>query len=193
MPTTIEQLKGIFLELGFKVQEVPEKPGLFWGYWSTENFVAPDGKKHIALHFELSEEVYFRIVATEVYSLRDSRFKGHALAVLAQIALDTRSLQCEYDSSDGEVRYEIDHWILDSQLTAKQVSFLIQLMVDFADEYHPVVLKAKDEGKIDFTCKWVAPEPSKDEEPTISPELADLIRRAGGAEGLAKLLAERDG
>jgi hypothetical protein len=194
MPTTIEQLKGIFSELKVNVEETPEHLGHFTGWWTTENFLAADGKKHIALCFELSTDgEYFRVLAPHVYSLKDSRFKGHALAVLAQIAFDTRSLQCEYDSSDGEVRYEIDHWILDSQLTAKQVILFIRFMLDFADRYHPVVLKAKDEGKIDFECEWKRPEPAKADEPPLTPDLAELIRRAGGAEGLAKLLAERAG
>jgi len=192
MPTTIEQLKSIFAEVGFKVEQEDENPQFFAGPWTTDNFVAPDGEKHIKLVFELSKDgEYFRVFAPSIYNLKDSKFKGHALAVLAQIAFDTRSLQCEYDSSDGEVRYEIDHWILDSQLTAKQLVLMVRFLVNFADRYHPVMVKAIDEGKIDFALEWQRPEPPKDDAPELSPELAELLRRAGGAEGLAKLLAER--
>lgn len=194
MPTTIDQLKSIFAELEFSVDQDEKNPEYFWGTWSTESFVAPNGEKHIVLAFELtSDGNYFRVMAREIYNLKDSKFKGHALAVLAQIAFDTRSLQCEYDAADGEVRFEIDHWILDSQLTAKQVGLMANFLVKFAEEYHPVIVKAKDEGKIDFACKWERPAAKKDDAPELTPELAELLRRAGGAEGLAKLLAERGG
>lgn len=192
MPTTIDQLKSIFAEVGFKVEQEEENPQFFAGSWTTDNFVAPDGEKHIKLVFELSKDgEYFRVMAPEIYNLKDSKFKGHALSVLAQIAFDTRSLQCEYNSADGEVRFEIDHWILDSQLTAKQLALMVRFLGNFADRYHPVMVKAIGEGKIDFTLEWERPEPPKGDAPELSPELTELLRRAGGAEGLAKLLAER--
>ena len=87
-------MKSIFAELDFTVDQDKENPEFFWGTWSTESFAAPNGEKHILLAFELtSDGNYFRVMAPEVYDLKDSKFKGHALAVLAQIAFGVLVLQ----------------------------------------------------------------------------------------------------
>lgn len=192
MPATLEQLKSICESLGINLHPHPERERAFLTKFETENYRNHKGEKFLLVVFALSEKGhYLELYAPEVYNLKGSRSKGHALAVLAEMAFRTRSLQCEFDNDDGEVRYSVDHWIMDTQLSAEQVDMLVTILVRCADAYHPVIVKARDEGKIDFSCEWERPEAAAKPEQAMSPELADLLRRAGGAEGLARLLAEK--
>lgn len=191
MPTTVDQLKSICESLEIKLKPNPEQERTFYAWFETGNYVNGKGEKLLFVVFKLSENGhYLEVFAPEVYNLKGSRSKGHALAVLAEMAFRTRSLQCEFDNNDGEVRYSVDHWIMDTQLSAKQVDRLVEVLLRCADAYHPVIVKAKDEGKIDFDCEWQPPAAPATPE-AVTPELADLLRRAGGAEGLARLLAEK--
>lgn len=192
MPTTIEHLKSICESLDIKLTPHEKRERAFVAWFASESYVDDEGEKSLFLVFALNEQgTFFEIYAPSMYNLKASRFKGHALAVLAEIALRTRTLQCEYDNSDGEVRFSVDHWILDTQLSAQQVDQLLRVILHCAEHYHPVIVKAKDEGKIDFDCAWTPPSAAAPAEETLSPELAELVRRAGGAEGLARLLAEK--
>lgn len=194
MPTTVDQLKSICESLEIKLKPNPEQERTFHAWFETGNYVNDKGEKLLVLVFELNENGhYLEILAPEVYNLKGSRSKGHALAVLTEMAFRTRSLQCEFDNNDGEVRYSVDHWIMDTQLSAQQVDRLVEVLLRCADAYHPVIVKARDEGKIDFDCQWQPPAAPETAEQAVTPELADLLRRAGGAEGLARLLAEKQG
>jgi hypothetical protein len=194
MPTTIEHLKSICESLDIKLTPHEKRERAFVAWFKTDSYVDDDGEKSLFVVLELNEQgTFFEIYAPSLYNLKASRFKGHALAVLAEIAFRTRTLQCEYDNSDGEVRFTVDHWIMDTQLSAQQVDRLLTCILHCTEQYHPVIVKAKDEGKIDFDCAWTPPSAAAPSEETLSPELAELVRRAGGAEGLARLLAERQG
>jgi hypothetical protein len=120
-----------------------------------------------------------------VYNLTNCKFKGATLAALAEIAFRTRSLQCEYDSQDGEVRYSVDTWVLDNTLTVEQLEMMVRIAVELLEEYEPVVRCAMETGRVDFDLA-VKPqeEPPQGSPPALPPEIAELVAKAGGLEAL---------
>ena len=153
---------------------------------ATTHYVNLAGEKSVAIWITVDAEgAFVEVVLPRVYNLTDCKFKGPVLAVLSEIAFRTRSLQCEYDSSDGEVRYTVDTWVLDNTLTARQLQFMVLIAVDLLEQYEPVVRHAMTTGKVDFGLAVKREEPQAADGPaTLPPEIAELLTKAGGLEGL---------
>jgi hypothetical protein len=193
MPITLPEIAKHLDTIGWKYKVDEENGHAMLGFGTTHH-VDLEGDKHIAIWIEVEAEgAYVQVVLPRVYNLKDCKFKGPVLAVLSEIAFRTRSLQCEYDSSDGEVRYAVDTWVLDNTLTAHQLEMMVRIAVELLEEYEPVVRHAMATGKIDFGLAVKREEPKSDDGPAaLPPEIAELLTKAGGLEGL-RAAVERHG
>lgn len=194
MTITLPELAAHIKAIGWRHEVQADRDQIALGF-GTENHVDLDGDKHIGIFIELAAEgQYVQVVLPRVYNLTNCKFKGSTLATLTEIALRTRSLQCEYDSSDGEVRYAVDTWVLDNTLTQSQLEMMVRIAVEVLEEYEPVVRCAMETGKIDFSL--AAPirreAPGTDAPQPLPPEIAELIKKAGSIEALRAAL-ERGG
>jgi hypothetical protein len=185
MPITLPEIAKHLDAIGWKYS-VDEEQGQAMLGFGTKHHVDLDGDKHVAIWIEVEAEGrYVQVVIPRVYNLKDCKFKGPVLAALSEIAFRTRSLQCEYNSSDGEVRYAVDTWVLDNTLTAQQLEFMVHIAVELLEEYEPVVRHAMATGKIDFSLAVKREEPKSGEAPApLPPEIVELLTKAGGLEGL---------
>lgn len=193
MPITLPEIAKHLDQLGWKHQIDEERERVVMGS-GTEHYVDFEGDKHVWIWIEVrSEGEYVQVVLPGVYNLKDCKFKGPVLAVLAEIAFRTRSLQCEYDSSDGEVRYAVDTWVLDNTLTVQQLEIMVRIAVDLLEEFEPVVRHAIATGKIDFglAVKREQQKPAEEGPAPLPPEIAELLTKAGGIEGLREAVERR--
>jgi hypothetical protein len=197
MPITLPELAAHIKAIGWNHEVRPDREQIALGF-GTRNHVDLDGDKNIGIIVELAAEgQYVQVVLPRVYNLANCKFKGATLAALAEIAFRTRSLQCEYDSSDGEVRYTVDAWVLDNTLTPMQLEMMVRIAVDLLEEYEPVVRCAMESGKIDFSLaapvRAETPEPDAGSPQPLPPEIAELIKKAGGIEALRAVLERAGG
>lgn len=184
MPITLPELAEHIKSIGWK-HEVNAEKGLIAMGFGTRHHVDLDGDKHVWVYVELAAGgQYVQVIIPRAYNLMNCKFKGATLAVLTEIAFRTRSLQCEYDSQDGEVRFAVDAWLLDNTLTKMQLEMMVRIAIDLIEEYEPVVRCAMETGRVDFDLA-VKPEAAAEGAPApLPPEIAELVARAGGLEGL---------
>lgn len=183
MPITLPELCKHLDTIGWKYEKHPERD-LAALYFGTTHFINHEGKKSVAIFVEIEAEGrYVQALVPGAYNLANCKFKGATLAALSELAFRTRSLQCEYDPTDGEVRYTIDTWVLDNTLTTHQVNIMVRMLVEFLEEFDPVIRCAMETGKVDFALAN-KPAGESDEPPPLPPEIAELLAKAGGIEGL---------
>jgi hypothetical protein len=168
----------------------------------TTHYVDPhDGEKSLLLHVMLQEEGrMLRICVPEVYAFREFEHSG-AMAQ-AMLAANWRVRVASYvlDESDGEVRVVCDVPLEDGVLTSVQISRMLTLVAWTVDQFDPVLRRAGQEGAVDFTeidarvlkdsVGGTGARRRKSRSKRERRELADLIKAAGGVEGLRKLLEE---
>jgi hypothetical protein len=185
MPITLPELVAHIESLGWKHRVDAEKDCIVLGF-ATRHHVDLEGDKHVLVYVERAAEGrYVEVYLPRLYNLANCKFKGATLAVLAEIAFRTRSLQCEYDSQDGEVRYSVDTWLLDNTLTVAQLEMMVRIALQLLEEFEPVVRCAMETGRVDFDLA-VKPqeEPPQGSPPALPPEIAELVAKAGGLEAL---------
>lgn len=193
MSISLLELAAHVEALGWKHEIDSESSCIVLGF-SLNNHVDLDGEKHVEIFLELAAEGrYFRVVMPRLYNLANCKFKGATLAALAELAFRTRSLQCEYDSSDGEVRFSVDIWLLDNTLTKDQLEMMVRIGVDLLEEFEPVVRCAMETGRVDFSLAAKPQEVVEGTPPPLPPEIAELLARAGGLEGLRAAVEQSAG
>lgn len=185
MPITLPELAAHFQAIGFKHKVEPEHNRLVLGF-GTSHHVDLEGDKHVWVFVSIAAEgQYVEVVIPRAYNLANCKYKGATLAALAEIAFRTRSLQCEYDPQDGEVRYSVDAWVLDNTLTRAQLEMMVRIVVELLEEHEPVVRCAMETGKVDFgLAVKPASESSEGAPAALPPEIAELIAKAGGLDAL---------
>ena len=165
----------------------------------TQHYVDPhDGEKSMLLHVMLQEEGrMLRICVPEVYALNGFANKGAMCEAMLAANWRVRVASYVLDESDGEVRVVCDVPLEDGVVTSAQVSRMLTLVAWTIDQFDPVIRKAGADGAVDFAeidarVLKENPEPRrrKSRSRRERRELADLIKAAGGVEGLRKLLEE---
>ena len=190
MPISHPEIVELVKKIGWKHEVQADGKFVLLGFGLTHH-VDLDGDKHVMIGIECHNDgAYVQVAAQRVYNLANCKYKGATLAALAELAFRTRSLQCEYDPTDGEVRYAVDTWVLDNTLTANQLEMMVRILVDLLEEYEPVIRTAMDTGKVDFELANKRTEPTDDSNAPapLPPEIAELLARAGGVEGLREAL-----
>lgn len=167
----------------------------------TVHYVDPhDGERSLLLHVMLQEDGrMLRICVPEVYAMSAFGHRGAACEAMLGANWRVRVASYVLDDSDGEVRVVCDSPLEDGTLTSTQISRMLTLVAWTVDQFDPVIRKAGSDGTVDFreidekvTKSGAAggPQRRKSRSKREKRELADLIKAAGGVEGLRKLLEE---
>lgn len=107
-----------------------------------------DGCLHLVIGLQEDGEL-LRIVAPMAYRLPPKAGARRLAAVqrtLNQINWESRVVQYEMDTEDGEIRLAIDFPVEDGKLTELQLTRMLRLMPNVADQCHVALRRALDEG-----------------------------------------------
>ena len=190
MPISLPEIVELIKKIGWNADVQAEQNAVIVAF-GLDHHVDLEGRKRVIIVIECHNDgAYVQVAAQRVYNLANCKYKGATLAALAELAFRTRSLQCEYDPSDGEVRYSVDTWVLDNTLTANQLEMMVRILIDLLEEFEPVIRTAMETGKVDFELANKRTEPTDDSNAPapLPPEIAELLARAGGVEGLREAL-----
>jgi hypothetical protein len=191
MPVSLPDVEAHLVSMGYEPKVAG--PGHFVIGGRTNVYCDQDGDPHAYFQVRVDEDgEYVRVFASCVYDLTDCKHKCATLAALAGISYRQRSVQCGYDSEDGEVCYSLDTWVLDGTLTQIQLARMISLLAATLDGYDPVVRHAMQTGEVDFSREAESRSArSSTGDEAKSEELAELLERIGGMEGLRTIVEGR--
>jgi hypothetical protein len=166
----------------------------------TQHYIDPhDGEKSLLLHVMLQEDgKMLRICVPEVYAISEFAHRGPMCEAMAAANWRVRVASYVLDESDGEIRVVCDHPLEDGTVTSAQLSRMLTLVAWTVDQFDPVIRLAGNEGRVEFAeldakilQKSTEPRRRKSRSKRERRELADLIKAAGGVEGLRKLLEDQ--
>ena len=116
----------------------------------TELYEAPDGDNSLELVISLQDEgELVRVLAPGAYYFPRKGSARKLAAVqrtLNQINWETKILHYEMDTEDGEIRLCIDFPLEDGKLTTPQLTRMLRLMPNVADQCHLGLRQAIDDG-----------------------------------------------
>lgn len=148
MATTLAEIKGLLEAKKIKFGEVNEHTLVLW--YGTEKYTDSDGDKALKIAIELTEDgEYIRIFSPKAFTVSGANVPAFLQACM-EIQWKTKLIQFEYDRNDGEIRPIIEFPIEDSALTPRQLYRCILGIVKIIDEYYLVLMKALNEGVVDF-------------------------------------------
>jgi hypothetical protein len=129
MGTTIRQIAAYLDGQGWKYSLDEEFSRIITG-------VQADNVENLLIVIQLDEDGnFFRMFAPQVLeSVLDHPHKAAILEAMLRISWETKMLQWEYDSSDGEIRAIIEFPLEDALLTEKQFNRCLQGLVQIVDE-----------------------------------------------------------
>jgi hypothetical protein len=198
MGMTFAELVGRIAEIGVDFRASREHNEIVVAV-PTQHYVDPhDGEKSMLLHVMLQEEGrMLRICVPEVYAMNAFANKGAMGEAMLAANWRVRVASYVLDETDGEVRVVCDVPLEDGVVTSAQVSRMLTLVAWTVDQFDPVIRRAGSDGVVNFAeiderVLKETPEPRrrKSRSRRERRELADLIKAAGGVEGLRKLLEE---
>jgi hypothetical protein len=198
MGMTFAELVGRIAEIGVDFRASREHNEIVVAV-PTQHYVDPhDGEKSMLLHVMLQEEGrMLRICVPEVYAMNAFANKGAMSEAMLAANWRVRVASYVLDETDGEIRVVCDVPLEDGVVTSAQLSRMLTLVAWTVDQFDPVIRKAGADGTVDFAeiderVLQENPEPRrrKSRSRRERRELADLIKAAGGVEGLRKLLEE---
>jgi hypothetical protein len=198
MGMTFAELVGRIAEIGVDFRASREHNEIVVAV-PTQHYVDPhDGEKSMLLHVMLQEEGrMLRICVPEVYAMNAFANKGAMSEAMLAANWRVRVASYVLDETDGEIRVVCDVPLEDGVVTSAQMSRMLTLVAWTVDQFDPVIRKAGADGTVDFAeiderVLQENPEPRrrKSRSRRERRELADLIKAAGGVEGLRKLLEE---
>jgi hypothetical protein len=118
--------------------------------FGTDVYEDADGDGCLHLVIGLQEDVeLLRILAPMAYRLPPKTGPRRLAAIqstLNQINWESRVVQYEMDTEDGEIRLAIDFPLEDGKLTELQLTRMLRLMPNVADQCHIGLRRALDEG-----------------------------------------------
>ncbi len=125
---------------------------------------------------------FIKVFSPYAFSTEYAAFPDAVLRACTELCYRTKGIQAEFDPDDGEVRMIVEFPLEDAHLTAAQLHRCVYTLTSIVDEFAPVYAHAAASGEIDWST-FGEPTPSVDRM-----ELADLVRAAGGVEGLRDLI-----
>jgi hypothetical protein len=149
MAQTIAELETLLVGIG--TQPIRKDESTLLVGCKTDQYTDAEGVKGLLIVVQLSEEGrYVKIFAPQAFKISGQHTETF-LRACAILQWRTKLVQFEYDESDGEVRPMIEIAIEDSKLTDKQMRRCLFTLAAVVDKYYPVLKKAVEEGKIQFT------------------------------------------
>ncbi len=118
--------------------------------FATDVYEDPEGDNCLHLVIGLQEDgELVRILAPMAYRVPPKTGPRRLAAIqstLNQINWESRVVQYEMDTEDGEIRLAIDFPVEDGKLTELQLSRMLRLMPNVADQCHVGLRRAIEEG-----------------------------------------------
>jgi len=137
MPSSINELSTLLDSAGIKHRQ---KDDYIRTGFSTDLYEDDDGDFGVNIILRLEENgELLRIQAPMAYRLPKDASPETQLAVLKtinQLHWESKILQVEMDSEDGEIRLSIDFPIEDGQLTEIQLARMVRLFPSLIDQGH---------------------------------------------------------
>jgi hypothetical protein len=172
MGANLKQIAQYLDNLGWEYRFDDEEDRIITG-------VEADHLEDFLIVVQLDEEgSFFRVFAPQVLvGLQEHPHKGAILQTMLAISWETKMLQWEYDTSDGEIRAIIEFPLEDSILTERQfnrcLSGLIQIVDNIAmPRLKEVMATGKDPGNLELGERLLL---SIQEE---APGLLDILEKA---------------
>lgn len=187
MPFTVEDISAHLVALGHEplTADDAETSAMERGVLLPTRFFKDPGdtRRLLIVVRMLDAGSILEVCSPGLYNVRDCKFKGVVFCVLLEIMLHSHHIQFEYDPESGNLSVSTDLPVLDSTLTTAQVGRLVQSVLHTVERFDSVIRHAVGTGKIDMSL-IPAEEPSVE----VSAEVAQLIERLGGVDGLRQLV-----
>jgi hypothetical protein len=183
MATTTKEIGDILLPLHLKFDE---EHNFHWGWSGGLNaYRDKDGdlSLYVAVHMSSDGESVL-IAAPNVYNLAGCPHTRAVLEALLAIGFTTKSVNYEYDKTDGEIRATVEFPIMDGAVNKEQIVRSLQLLTNVIDTMDPVVRHAMLTGQYDRSRAGL------NSEAIAKRDLEDLVKQVGGLDAL-RSLAER--
>lgn len=168
--------------------QIPSVANWFELNWCpSDGSAAQNGDSDISFFARLDGDgTLLRIALPDRYAFSDTKHSGAVALLLLELNSRTPFVQYQVLPDERQtIRIAADVPIYDGKLTAEQLRHVVLCLFVSAYQFEPVIRNAFDTGDIDFSLAIHPGQPDDHE------ELADLVKRAGGVEGLRKLLRER--
>jgi hypothetical protein len=187
MATTLLEVQAFLdqAELNYRVEQ-PQASIIvpFTGLTQYQCPVTGDPTLLVVIHVDEGGR-FIKVLSPYAFSTEYAAFPDAALRACTELCYRTKGIQAEFDPEDGEVRMIVEFPLEDARLTAAQLHRCICTLTELVDEFAPVFDAAAASGDVDWST-FGEPNPSVDRM-----ELADLVRAAGGVEGLRELVRSK--
>lgn len=190
MAMDLETVASHLRELDLNFQEHPQRDeiGLFF---ETRKYRNPEGSRSLLIVLQLWENgELLRVHCPNLFQLKKSKHRGKTLRFLYAICRRMKLAHFDFHEKTGEVSYSHEFPLEDGEITSQQLRRLIYAPVALAESNSKSIHKVLKTGKM----KLPEPPRAQSDPPkgTFPPgELADLMKLAGGVEGLREILRER--
>jgi len=177
MPVPVEAIQSYLMRAGLKFATNDEGlNGQFILSFQTKRYTNPVGVKSLTLFVTVAEDgKYLEIAAVGMYFAKKAKSVGKLAEFLLGQNYTTKLLRWELDRTDHEVRATIEVAPVDGSITFDAFMRMLMLFPLLADSMH------HDISKVMATAKL--PTPTR-----IDKRLQELVRRAGGVQGLERLV-----
>ena len=190
MAVTLQEVKDLLKEQDLKFRDLPNDDGVSLGFrLENSTYRDRDGDSSIQVVIKLGEEGTFLLIsAPGTYFVAECAYREVVFELLLQVQAHSRMLRFSYDSTDGEIRPNIELWLEDSKLTSKQFHRLLRDLLMGVDRFDPMIRRAMKTGVASL-------DPPEQASVSGSPEeiqrLLHLAAWAGGVDRLERLLVAK--
>ena len=193
MPIQIQTILGYFEALGIEPvipDGATEECGCFIECSSYQRHDGSDAALIIARSVINGNAIV--IQAMEAYRLEGCRYRAALHLAMLQANRELSCARYELDEAEGAVHLVTSLPLQDSTLSRAQFSFALNEICQALERYHPVIVEAMDNGRVDMSLQWQRADESPADTPPPNPEhvraVRDLIAAVGGHERLEEIL-----
>jgi hypothetical protein len=153
MPVNLGQIEALLAEDRLKYRFDAKAGHLLTGF-ATESYADATGTRGVAVAVSVSEDGQFlEFTAPWLYDAKRARDPGRLYQALLDVSMQTKLVRFEHDPEDGEVRATVAFPLEDGTLTRRQFRRLLEAIPKAVNRWHPVILKALDEGVVDLKTR----------------------------------------
>lgn len=149
MATTIEEIKRFLTAEELKFDHDTGDSYIVTGF-RTDHYENKDARKSLRIVIDLIENGKFlKFMAPQAYNMSKDASSFHKMALfqtLLQISWNTKMVQFEYDSDDGEIRANIEFPLEDALLTQQQMARCLSALAGIIDDNHLQITDAIRSG-----------------------------------------------